>query len=105
MHSQSLIRSFLFSVVLTAEMFSTIQARALELADYGVASWPESGFGNHRAQVSVTGNEPVHSVMIPWRRRDEDVNAKAVIVVDPAGKQLANVLPVDLNRDSGSFIF
>ena len=105
MHSQSLIRSCLFALVLTAEMFFTIQARALELAEYGVASWPESGFGNHRAQVSVTGNEPVHSVMIPWRRRDADVNAKAVIVVDPAGKQVANVLPVDLNRDFGSFIF
>jgi hypothetical protein len=102
---QSLIRSSLFALVLTTEIFSTIQARALEVAEYGVANWPESGFGNHRAQVSVTGNEPVHSVMIPWRRRDADVNAKAVIVVDPAGKQVANVLPVDLNRDFGSFIF
>ncbi len=80
-------------------------APALAVADYGTANWSESGLGNHRAMVTVADSAPVQAVTIPWRRRDRDAAAKAVLVYDPAGRAVGNVVPVALNDESGSFIF
>ena len=50
---------------------------------YGMADWPESGFGNHRALVEVDAGDAVRA-RIPWRRHDGDFRSKAVVVYDLA---------------------
>lgn len=74
---------------------------------YAVASepWP-SGLGDHRAVVRVEDRADAVAVSIPWRRRDPDPDRKLIIVADAAtGKRVANVVPLSVQRESGSLAF
>lgn len=72
---------------------------------YGLGEWPEAGFGNHRAVVSVA--EPAGAVWahIEWRRRDRDPEAKDIRVYGPDGERVLNVARLDINRIFGDIAF
>ena len=72
---------------------------------HGVAPWSES-LGLHRAVVRATRQADALGVHIPWRRRDLEPEKKQILVVDAStGKQLKNVLPVDIQREYGDLVF
>ncbi len=73
---------------------------------YGVANWPEAGRGNHRALVQVQGQAEAVRVHLPWRRRDQAPEKKAVLVFDGAtGKPVANTVAIAVNREAGDIAF
>ncbi len=102
--------------ILVASLLSTMTAAvsgslsAARQIKYGTGDWdPESGLGNHRAVVRVSGLPEDGSAVlarIPWRRRDISPESKAVIVIDAAtGEALTNVLPLAVTRESGDILF
>ena len=73
---------------------------------YAVSSWPESGFGNHRAVVHVDQPADAALAHIQWRRRDRDPETKDVRVYDLATNQrVMNVLCARITREAGDIIF
>jgi hypothetical protein len=89
-----------FGLCLSAGLFSFAEVR------YGTGTWDVDLYGNHRAVIRVPGKAGAIWVHIPWRRRDLNPERKKVIFVDAAtGKQMQNVCPVAVSRESGDFIF
>jgi len=81
-----------------------IAGHAADAAAYSVGSWPAE-LGNHRARVKVSAKADAVWAHIPWRRSDDRPQDKAVIVCDPAGKQIANVAPIEVGREYGDIVF
>jgi len=72
---------------------------------YGMAEWPESGFGNHRAVVDVAAAGTVRA-RIPWRRHDANFRAKAVLVYDmTTGTRIENAFSCNITREYGDVVF
>lgn len=72
---------------------------------YGVGKWSED-FGNHRARLQVTEQSDAVRIHIPWRRRDIDPQKKATIIIDAkTGKEVANVVRIEINREFGDLVF
>ena len=67
--------------------------------------WDASRFGNHRYLVQVDAPAAAVRVEIPWRRRDAHPERVAVIVADPDGVPVANVVRGDIDRASGELVF
>jgi hypothetical protein len=67
--------------------------------------WDASTLGNHRYLVQVDAPANAVHVVIPWRRRDAHPEQVAVIVVDPSGKPLSNVLRGTIDSASGELVF
>jgi hypothetical protein len=89
-----------------AMVFACGSASALDEAAYGVGSWPEAGFGNHRAIVEVQQAAPAVRVNIPWRRRDHNPERFEIIVMDAATKKrVENMVPLSINREAAEFAF
>ena len=89
-----------------ALILGSVSLFALDEATYGVGSWPEAGFGNHRAIVEVKEAAPAVRVNIPWRRRDGNPEKFQVIVIDTSTrKRVENVVPLSINREAGEFAF
>ena len=73
---------------------------------YGLASWPETGRGNHRAVVRLAQKADAVRVHIPWRRRDRQPEAKDLRVFDAAtGERVTNVVRVAVTREFGDLVF
>lgn len=73
--------------------------------EYGIADWPENGFGNHRAVVEVESGGGAWA-RIPWRRHDADFRSKAVRVYDlTTGTEIKNVLAGNFTREYGDVVF
>jgi hypothetical protein len=68
-------------------------------------AWDSAGLGNHRAVVRVEAAADAVRARIPWRRRDAAPEKKAVIVTDAAGRRMANVLALAVDRSAGEFVF
>jgi len=49
---------------------------------YGVASWPEAGYGNHRVRIGVTTPNDAVWAHIEWRRRDRHPEQKDIRIFD-----------------------
>ena len=49
---------------------------------YGVGAWNADSLGNHRVVVSVDKKADAVLAKIEWRRRDQNPEAKNLIVVD-----------------------
>ncbi|KKM26009.1 hypothetical protein LCGC14_1589240 [marine sediment metagenome] len=97
--------SLLPVTVLIASLAGSAAAEGPTEATYGVGDWSES-LGLHRAVVEVTQQADAVGVHIPWRRRDLEPEKKRILVVDAStGKQLKNVLPVDIRREYGELVF
>lgn len=73
---------------------------------YGVAYWDADSLGNHRAVIKVEKEADVVLVNIPWRRRDFNPDKKDIIIIDAnSGQQINNILPLNINREFGEFVF
>ena len=70
-----------------------------------VLRWDADTLGNHRYLVQVDAPAAAVHVVIPWRRRDAHPEQVAVIVIDPAGKPITNVLRGKIDRESGELVF
>ena len=75
-----------------------------------LAAGPEGdSWGNHRAVVELepgTDAGPAVRVTIPWRRRDRNPEAKAVVVLDASTNQpVANALALRVESVSGEVVF
>ena len=94
----------LFLLILSVQLVN-----AGEPIPRNIGQWP-SKWGTHRAVVRVDGKldqkPDAVRVHLPWRRPDRDPEKKAVLVVDAkTGKQLDNVVPISINRESGDLVF
>jgi hypothetical protein len=73
---------------------------------YRTGSWTADSFGNHRAVVSVQAPAPAVWAHLPWRRPDQNPDAKDVWVVDGrTGRRVLNVARGSINRESGDIAF
>ncbi|MBK6283301.1 MAG: hypothetical protein IPF54_12195 [Draconibacterium sp.] len=73
---------------------------------YGTGFWDADSLGNHRAVIKVENTTDVVLAHIQWRRRDFNPEEKTIIIVDAkTGKQIKNVLPVNINREFGDILF
>ena len=98
----SLSLSWLTCLAFAAE----VQGRPAQTSIPEDPEWdPESGLGNHRAEIEV-GAGPVARAVIPWRRRDLDPEKKNLIVVDATtGARIRNVIALTVNREFGDIVF
>ncbi|MEO8450571.1 MAG: glycoside hydrolase domain-containing protein [Gemmatimonadota bacterium] len=68
--------------------------------------WDSETLGNHRAVVRVIVGGPVARVMLPWRRRDRNPEAKAILVVDErTGGRVTNVRRGIITQSAGEIDF
>lgn len=67
--------------------------------------WDAATLGNHRYLIDVAKAADAVTVTIPWRRRDAHPENVAVIVTDPAGHRVVNVLRGRIDRESGELAF
>ena len=84
-----------------------MKKRNIEIVNYSVASesW-DSRYGNHRARIKVEYETEAVWAHILWRRRDQQPQDKAIIIVDAkTGEEIQNVLAVNVNREYGDLIF
>jgi hypothetical protein len=100
-----------------APITNTIDGVVFEAGNWGPhleAGAEGSSWGNHRAVVvvdeTVTGTEGdgpgAVLATIPWRRRDQDPDAKSVVVVDAGGGEpLRNVFAPRIENASGDIVF
>ena len=63
--------------------------------------------GNHRILINVSDSEqPIVQVLVPWRRRDDNPEMKAIIIVDSTTNlPVKNQFIVDVNNESGHILF
>ncbi|WP_316818522.1 glycoside hydrolase domain-containing protein [Pedobacter nyackensis] len=94
----------LFTMILLVGFFKvSAQQRSIP---YTVAKhpWTET-LGSQRAVVDVENASDAVRVKILWRRRDLDASQKRLIITDVKGKEVRNILRVDINREEGELIF
>jgi len=69
-------------------------------------TWNGDELGNHRVIIRVSAAADALRVHVPWRRRDANPEKKSVILVDgKTGNRMANVVPVEINREFGDILF
>jgi len=69
-------------------------------------TWNGDELGNHRVLVRVSAASDAVRVHVPWRRRDANPEKKSVIFVDgKTGNRIADVFPVEINREFGDILF
>lgn len=68
--------------------------------------WDADEFGNHRADVHVNQAAEAVKVHLPWRRRDDEVADKKIIVTGSRPDQVVNnVVPVRMTPSEGLILF
>lgn len=89
-------------------LLGTAAARAEAEATYGIvaenARW-DIALGHHRARVQVEAAAPAVQVHLPWRLQLPQMERHAVIVVDPAGQRVANVVRTSCSREAADIVF
>ncbi|HOD81819.1 MAG TPA: DUF6067 family protein [Phycisphaerae bacterium] len=99
------MKTILAGSIICWAALATAPASAADVP-YAIADWTVEGWGNSRARVAVEAKAGVVRLHLPWRRRDEMPERKAIFVVDAAtGKRLANVVTVRATRESGDVLF
>jgi len=72
----------------------------------GNNSWDADSLGNHRAVINYKGTASTVRVLIEWRRRDKNPEAKKIIVQDAkTGALIKNVAAGILNREYADIYF
>ncbi len=79
-------------------------ARAQEVA-WRTGAWAADSLGNHRAVVRVTTGAEAVRVRIPWRRRDIGPENKEVLLYDPAGRRIDDLVRIAIGREEGLLAF
>jgi len=72
---------------------------------YRTGAWNSDTLGNHRVVLRVDTTGDAVRVHIPWRRRDADPERKKIVVTDPKGVPVDNLLRVAINREYGDLVF
>jgi hypothetical protein len=73
---------------------------------YGTGKWDSGKLGNHRVVIEVNKEAGAVKAHIPWRRRDNEPEKKGMILMDGhTQKEVANILPVNISRESGDILF
>jgi hypothetical protein len=103
-HSRRGITKFRF---VTSLVFAvSLAALALSQEPPDPLKWDADQLGNHRFVLRVAKPADAVWAHIDWRRRDHNPEAKDLIVVDAhTGKQIANILRIQINRESGDLLF
>ena len=100
MNHSGLFRLFLL-LIAPSLAFAAVDAPRTVAA----APWTET-LGNHRARVHVEAKADAVWVNLAWRRRDREPEKKDIIIIDAkTDRRVANVLPVNINRESGDLLF
>ena len=74
--------------------------------DYGVGEWNANELGNHRVVLRVSDATDAVRIRIPWRRRDQSPEAKAIIIVDAATNEpVTHIARFEIGRESGDIGF
>ena len=96
--------SFYFFIAIAMILLgNSAEAQGLK---YGTGTWNVDTLGNHRAVVKVAAKSNAVLTHIEWRRRDHHPEKIDVVVVEAAtGKQIKNVVRLNVNREFGEFIF
>ena len=89
----------------------TIDRTAYDMV-YEIGNWnhpdygkPFSSLGNHRILIE-TPSSTLTQVILPWRRRDNEPNKKAIYIVDAkTNKPIENKYAVEINNEYGHLIF
>jgi hypothetical protein len=76
----------------------------------GTGAWDKLLYGNHRFVLEVlgegTGVGHAHTVVLPWRRQDNDPAAVEVMVVsESSGTRVRNVVVKQATKESGTLVF
>ena len=66
--------------------------------------WPEN-LGHHRARVRVDAAAPAVRIHLPWRLQFGGMEKRAIIVTDPAGREVANALRITCSREAADVVF
>ena len=99
---------FLGTALLALCLGLCLSAGLFPLAEvsYGTGTWDADLYGNHRVVIRVLSRADAVWAHIPWRRRDLNPEKKGAVFVDAAtGKEIQNVCPVAVSRESGDFVF
>ena len=68
-------------------------------------AWPAAR-GSAPVRTRVAGPGKLVWAHVPWRRRDRDASEKAVLLIDArTGQSVQNLLPVEVSREVGEFVF
>ncbi|MEA2005937.1 MAG: DUF6067 family protein, partial [Acidobacteriota bacterium] len=87
-------------------LISLISPLFPEEIHYGVGSWPEDIYGNHRVVIHVKSKSDAIWLHVPWRRRDYHPEKKNIILIDgQTGKRIENICRVNINREFGDIAF
>lgn len=88
-------------------MFVGFSLFGAQKARYGIGSWDENLYGNHRVVIQVEEDEAdAVWIRIPWRRRDQEPEKKAAVLIDGLnGRQVLNLCRVHIDQESGDFVF
>jgi hypothetical protein len=88
------------------EQFNSKKEIETKVLTYRVADtiWNQD-LGNHRAEISVNSIGKAVHVLLPWRRRDVNSDQKRLIVTDKQGNEMKNIYRININRESGEFVF
>ncbi len=93
---------FVFALICMAKTFFAQEVKHI----IATQKWDTDSLGNHRAVVMVNSNVPVAKVTIIWRRRDENPQAKRIIVEDAQTHQkVMNVKGQNITNLSGDVYF
>ncbi|MEO7044352.1 MAG: glycoside hydrolase domain-containing protein [Ferruginibacter sp.] len=94
-------------IVFLAVLFSAFAAHSQKISYTDCDNcWNADSLGNHRIVLHFAGAGKTAKAIIPWRRRDEDIAAKRIIIEDAKTKQqILNVKTGTLNREQGEIYF
>ena len=100
------IKLIFYLAILVFTFISFQSFLSAEEVPYGVGSWDENSYGNHRAVVHVSEKVDAVWVRIPWRRRDYNPEDKNIIIIDAkTDERVRFVYHADINREFGDLIF
>lgn len=100
------IHTFRRTLLLFFVLFFSAIISYAQVCTYAVATqpWNES-LGNHRAVLKVNAVSDAVYSKIYWRRRDQHPERMRIIITNQEGKEVKNIYRVNINRESGEFIF
>ncbi|MBE0460438.1 MAG: hypothetical protein IBX60_02215 [Candidatus Aminicenantes bacterium] len=98
-------KPIIYSMILLM-LLSLISALFPEEIHFGVGSWAEDVYGNHRVVIHVDSKSDAVWLHVPWRRRDYHPEKKNIILIDAqTEKRIENICRVNINREFGDIVF
>jgi hypothetical protein len=106
LREEKTMRLRIWALVFALVMLGVIPLLCFQDIRYGIGTWDEDQYGNHRVVIQVDDKADAVWVHIPWRRRDHYPEKKEAILIDAKkGKRVMNLFRVEINREYGNFVF